>query len=75
MKTRFVSAVALLFCCAIFAIVGIFGYSRYMAAKAEDAAFRAKLLNTGPPVLGARMPGGVLSSQIAGSPSPAAEGQ
>jgi hypothetical protein len=43
MKSRFVSAVAVLFCCAVLAIVGLFGYSRYVAAKAGDAAFREQL--------------------------------
>jgi len=59
MKPRFVSTVAVLFCCAVFGIVVIFGYSRYLAAKAEDAAFRAKLLNTEQDqqaALGAHMP-------------------
>jgi len=45
MKPRFVSAVAVLFCCAVFAIVGVFGYSRYKAAQVKDAEFRAQLLN------------------------------
>jgi len=45
MKSRFVSAVAVLFCCAVFVIVGLFGYSRYRSAQAENAAFRMQLLN------------------------------
>jgi len=45
MKPRFVSAVAVLFCCAIFSIVSVFGYWRYKKGQAEDAAFQAQLLN------------------------------
>ncbi len=33
----------MLFCCAIFAIVAFFGYSRYKAAQSENAAFREQL--------------------------------
>jgi hypothetical protein len=59
MKPRLVSAVAVLFCCAVLAVVGLFGYSRYEAAQAANAAFRQQLLN--PPsdngtVLGTHMP-------------------
>jgi predicted negative regulator of RcsB-dependent stress response len=43
MKKRFVSAIAVLICCVIIAIVGIFGYSRYKAQQVENAAFRAQL--------------------------------
>jgi predicted negative regulator of RcsB-dependent stress response len=43
MKARFVSAVAMLICCAICAIVIVFGYSRYKASQAQDAAFSAQL--------------------------------
>jgi len=43
MKPRFVSAVAVLFCVAILAIVGLFGYSRYKAAEAQNAAFSQQL--------------------------------
>ena len=48
MQQRFVSAVAVLFCCAVVAIVAIFGYTRYLAAEAANAAFRAELKNAGP---------------------------
>jgi hypothetical protein len=48
MKPQLVSAVAVLICCAIFAVVGVFGYSRYKAAQIKDAEFRAQLLNPGP---------------------------
>ncbi len=34
---------AMLFCCAIFAIVGLFGYSQYKAAQSKNAGFRAQL--------------------------------
>jgi hypothetical protein len=59
MKPRFVSAVAMLFCCAILAMVGLFAYSKYKAAQAANAAFRAQLQvvaqgQSG--VLGTRMP-------------------
>ena len=43
MKPGFVSAVAVLFCCAVLAVVGLFGYSRYKAAQASNAAFRSQL--------------------------------
>jgi type II secretory pathway component PulJ len=43
MKPTFVSALAMLFCCAIFAIVALFGYSRYKAAQSANEAFRAQL--------------------------------
>ena len=59
MKPRFVSAVAVLFCCAIIAIVALFGYSKYQAAQAENAAFRAQVQNGAQdqqPLLGTRMP-------------------
>ena len=70
MKPQFVSAVATLFCCAILAIVGLFGYSRYKAAQTENAAFRAQLLNPGDSSvpLGAHMPGQLQSRQV---PAPA----
>jgi len=45
MKPHLVSAVAVLICCAIFVIVGLFGYTRYKAAQVKDAEFRAQLLN------------------------------
>lgn len=59
MKPQFVSAIAMLFCCAIFAIVGFFAYTRYEAAQTENAAFRAQLQSTPQDgqVLGTRMPG------------------
>jgi len=47
MKTRFVSAAAILICCAIFAIVSAFGYSRYKHAQVENAEFRAELFKAG----------------------------
>jgi len=43
MKQPFVSAVAVLFCCLVVAIVVAFGYSRYKAGEAENAAFQAQL--------------------------------
>jgi predicted negative regulator of RcsB-dependent stress response len=43
MKPRLVSAVALLFCCAILAIVVAFGYSRYKASQVKNAEFQAQL--------------------------------
>jgi len=39
MKPTLVSAVAVLICCAILAVVGAFGYSRYLAAEAANQAF------------------------------------
>jgi hypothetical protein len=59
MKPRFVSAVAMLFCCAVFMIVGLFGYWRYRAAQSENAAFGKQLLNSGadsPASIGTVMP-------------------
>ena len=44
MKPGIVSAVAVLFCCAVVAIVGAFGYSRYKAAQAENAQFEQQQL-------------------------------
>ncbi len=44
MKPGFVSAVAVLFCCAVVGLVAVFGYTRYRKAQAEDAAFRAQLI-------------------------------
>jgi type II secretory pathway pseudopilin PulG len=43
MKPNFAAAAAVLICCAILAIVALFGYSRYKAAQSENAAFRAQL--------------------------------
>ena len=43
MKPRFVTAVAILFCLGIFAIVAIFGYSRYKASQIDDARFQQQL--------------------------------
>lgn len=37
----------MLFCAAVIALVGIFGYSRYKASQAEYAAFRAQLQGQG----------------------------
>jgi hypothetical protein len=58
MKPRFVSAVAVLFCCAVVGIVGLFGYWRYRKAEEANAAFRMQLIygTQGPP-MGAHMPG------------------
>jgi hypothetical protein len=47
MKRPLVSAVAVLFCCAILGTVGLFGWSRYKAAQMENAAFRAQLQGPG----------------------------
>jgi predicted negative regulator of RcsB-dependent stress response len=47
MKPRFVSAVALLFCCVILAVVAAFGYSRYKASQARNAEFQAQLQSAG----------------------------
>jgi len=47
MKQPFVSAVAVLFCCLVVAIVVAFGYSRYKAGQAENAAFQAQLQSSG----------------------------
>jgi hypothetical protein len=44
MKPRFVSAMAVLFCCAILLFVCLFGYSRYKAAQTANEAFRAQLV-------------------------------
>ena len=43
MKPRIVSAVAVLICCAILAVVVAFGYSRYKASQAKNAEFQAQL--------------------------------
>jgi len=43
MKPRLVSAVALLFCCAILAMVIAFGYSRYKASQVKNAEFQSQL--------------------------------
>ena len=59
MNRSVVSAVAVLFCCAIIAIVGLFGWSRYKAAQAADAQYSEQLRNpsdTVPSALNARMP-------------------
>ena len=45
MTQRFVSAVAIGFCCLVLAIVCVFGYSRYKAAQVANEAFRAQLVN------------------------------
>ena len=45
MKPGFVSAVAVLICCAIIAVAGAFGYSRYKASQVKDAQFRAQIQN------------------------------
>jgi len=47
MKPRIVSALAVLFCFAIFAIVGEFGYNRYKAAQVKDAEFSEQLMTSG----------------------------
>jgi hypothetical protein len=66
----------MLFCCAIIAIVGLFGYSRYEAAQSENAAFRAKLQSSQDQqaVIGTRMPGELPGREgpAEGSPSPQA---
>jgi hypothetical protein len=59
MKPQFVSAAAMLFCCAIVMVVGLFGYSRYKAAQSANAAFGAQLQSAGQDqqaVLGTHMP-------------------
>ena len=80
MKPRFVSTVAVLFCCAIIAIVGLFGYSRYKAAQVENAAFGAQLQNPAQDqqaTLGTRMPeqlpprAGSAAAEATASPRPA----
>ncbi len=43
MKPRYVSAVAVLFCCAILAIVAAFGYSRYKASQEVGQEFSERL--------------------------------
>jgi type II secretory pathway component PulJ len=81
MKPGFVSAVAMLFCCAIFAIVALFGYSRYEAAQSENAAFRVQLQTSADQqaALAAHMPGQLppRASTAGGgeSPSPQPAGQ
>ncbi|HEX4084376.1 MAG TPA: hypothetical protein VHY22_05675 [Chthoniobacteraceae bacterium] len=72
MKTGFVSAVAVLFCCAVVAVVGVFGYSRYKAAQASNAAFGQQLQKPGQPMqLGAHMPDQLPAhSAPGGSPHP-----
>jgi type II secretory pathway pseudopilin PulG len=55
MKPRIVSAVAVILCFAILAVAGLFGYSRYKAAQAKDAEFRAQLQN-GPQAGAAAVP-------------------
>jgi hypothetical protein len=75
MKSRFVSAAAALFCCAVLATVGLYGYAKYKAAQAANAAFRAQLQvgaqgQNG--VLGTRMPDQLPSrgSTVAASATP-----
>jgi predicted negative regulator of RcsB-dependent stress response len=58
MKPRFVSAVAVLFCCAILAMVFVFGYSRYKAAQVKNAEFQAQLQS------GAESPQAALPTQM-----------
>jgi predicted negative regulator of RcsB-dependent stress response len=43
MQPKFVSTVAILICGGILAIVCAFGYARYKAAEAANAAFQAQL--------------------------------
>ena len=82
MKPRFVSAAAILICCAIFVIVGLFGYSRYKKAESDNAAFGAQLQSAGKDqqgVLGTHMPGQLPprenTGEEEGSPSPQPEQQ
>jgi type II secretory pathway pseudopilin PulG len=58
MKPRFVSAVAVLICCAILAVVVAFGYSRYKASQAKNVEFQAQLQS------GADGPQGALPTQM-----------
>ncbi len=65
--------VAVLICCAIFGAVGLFAYSRYKAAEAENAAFRVQLQSSTPgqAPIGARMPAELPpQSTSAGGPAP-----
>jgi hypothetical protein len=56
MKSPLVSAAAVLICCGILAVAGIFGYSRYKAAQAQDSAFRLQLEKTKPDTIPTHMP-------------------
>jgi hypothetical protein len=57
MKPKFVSLIAVLFCTAVFLIVGIFGYSRYKARQTADAQYRLQLQSgSQQAVLGTHMP-------------------
>jgi hypothetical protein len=78
MKPRFVSALAVLFCCAVLAVVGLFGYSRYRAAQVNDEAFRQQLQSGGTgsqapigAVMPAQLPPRASSAAAAASPQPA----
>jgi len=79
MKSPLVSAAAVLFCCAIFAMVAMFGYSRYKAAQVANAAFRQQLQTGGqnpPPLLGTHMPGQLpptSGGDASASPEPAGQ--
>ena len=67
MKQSFVSAIAVLFCCAVLAIVVAFGYSRYKAAEVDNAAFGAQLqTGTNDQQLAAHMPAQLSSRPNAG---------
>jgi len=72
MKKRFVSAVAVLICCAIFAIVAVIAYSLHRKNQAEEAAFRAQLGNAAEnrqAVLAAHMPEQLSARMSAAAPS------
>jgi hypothetical protein len=57
MKPKFVSLIAVLFCGAVFLVVGLFGYSKYKAAQTANAVFRQQLQSGSQQgVLGAHMP-------------------
>jgi hypothetical protein len=78
MKSRFVSAAALLICCAILAAVILFGYSRYKAAQEENAAFGAKLGVPAPDATGplaTQMPQQLPPRATSASENPAASPQ
>lgn len=56
MKKTVVSILAALICAALLLLVAAFGYGRYKAGKARDAAFSSALQNPAETELDARLP-------------------
>jgi hypothetical protein len=58
MKPKFVSLIAVLFCAAIFLVVGMFGYWRYKVAQSANAAYQQQLQSGAQQgALGVHLPG------------------